>query len=453
MTQGVAGTAVTVTGSGFGADCQTLVDVGGYECEVTGSAAGSVTCAVGVGSGLKVGVAHPFTVFVLNRGNALLKIADPVGRRFVLLPSVTSVTPAQGSLAGGTTLTIAGDGFEDGATTVTVTGGVECAVTQVKASQILCVTSASVAASGAVAVRVGALPPAKCPGACGYEFTGDATPTVANVTPTAVTAPGVALTLTGVHFGSDVVAVTVTVGGVVCKVTSVSDTEVVCEESLAPAGSHVVAVQVAGVGASPPTVTLFITPTVTAVSPDSGSIGGGTKVTIAGFGFNSDNVTVSVGGATCEVESASLTTVVCVTAPAGAAASQPVEVTSAGDTFPVVQFAFTADKTPTVTSVTPDAGTASDVLTVAGTGFGSVISDVSVLLDDVVCDVTAVTDTEVVCAAGVHAAGVTAVSVLVSPNGFSTGSAQFTYELSVSAIAPIEGQYIIVAIYSDASHI
>lgn len=57
--------------------------------------------------------------------------------------------------------------------------------------------------------------------------------------------------------------------------------------------------------------------------------------------------------------------------------------------------------TPTVTDVSPRYGSwkVTTTVTVTGSGFGTTIADVSVKIDDVVCTVTAVTNTQITCTA------------------------------------------------------
>lgn len=61
-----------------------------------------------------------------------------------------------------------------------------------------------------------------------------------------------------------------------------------------------------------------------------------------------------------------------------------------------------ADKTPSITSLSPTSGSTvgNFDITIVGTGFGTVQNDVSVTIDSVACVVKSVSDTQVVCTAG-----------------------------------------------------
>jgi hypothetical protein len=91
-------------------------------------------------------------------------------------------------------------------------------------------------------------------------------------------------------------------------------------------------------------------PTVTAVSPSSGSVAGGTAVTITGTGF-AGGATVTVGGAACtNVLVASATEISCTT-PAGTAGTASVVVTSSGrSSVANTLFSYTA---PSATTTVP----------------------------------------------------------------------------------------------------
>jgi len=58
-----------------------------------------------------------------------------------------------------------------------------------------------------------------------------------------------------------------------------------------------------------------IYPVIQSISPSHGSLAGGTTITITGSGFNNDTTTlrVVVGGVDCKVQSASVTTIICLT--------------------------------------------------------------------------------------------------------------------------------------------
>ena len=58
-----------------------------------------------------MGEIHTVDVYVDNRGLAAKKIADDASSYVMILPHITSVTPASGSVQGGTRITVKGGGF------------------------------------------------------------------------------------------------------------------------------------------------------------------------------------------------------------------------------------------------------------------------------------------------------------------------------------------------------
>jgi hypothetical protein len=121
------------------------------------------------------------------------------------------------------------------------------------------------------------------------------------------------------------------------------------------------------VGALPPA------PTVTAVSPTSGTTSGGTLVNITGTGFTGAT-SVKFGSAAATNFSVNSDTNITATAPAGTAG--PVDVTIVGPggisaTSSADQFTYTPPPVPTVTGVSPGSGpsTGGTPVTITGTGF------------------------------------------------------------------------------------
>lgn len=94
-------------------------------------------------------------------------------------------------------------------------------------------------------------------------------------------------------------------------------------------------------------------PTVTAVSPSSGSTAGGTSITITGTGFAA-GATATVGGVACtNVNVVSATSITCTT-PAGSAGTASVVVTAGGQSNAAnTLFSYAAPTTTTTTTVPP----------------------------------------------------------------------------------------------------
>jgi len=151
------------------------------------------------------GLIHPPTSNVVYYAPAL----DPA-------PTVSSVSPTAGALAGGTSLTINGTGFLSGATSTV--GGTACTSPNVASSISM---SCTLPAKSAGAYTVAVLNTDGQSGSLSNAYTYQAAPTVASVSPTSgSTAGSTAITITGTGFLS---GATATVGGVSCTSPNVTN--------------------------------------------------------------------------------------------------------------------------------------------------------------------------------------------------------------------------------------
>jgi hypothetical protein len=217
------GTTITVSGSGFVSGSST-VTVGGLPCgTVVVANAASLTCVT------PAGTAGTTTVMVTTPGggsNAGVFTYDAV-------PTLASVDPALGPLAGGTTISAYGTDFIAGSTTVTV-GGLPCASVTVAAPTVVtCVTPAGAAGAANVVVTTPGGP------SNAAAFTYVAGPTLATVTPPdGLSSGGTTITLAGSGFIAG--STTVTVGGAPCGSVTVPDAaSVICVTPPGTAGASV----------------------------------------------------------------------------------------------------------------------------------------------------------------------------------------------------------------------
>ncbi|MCC6381549.1 MAG: IPT/TIG domain-containing protein, partial [Dehalococcoidia bacterium] len=278
------GTAVTVTGAGFtGATAVTFGGVAGSSLAVLSDnllvvtspphAAGTIDLVVWVGA-----VPSPLTV------------AD----RFTYAggPVVTSISPASGSTAGGTVVTVIGSGFT-GTSAVTFGGSAGANVTLLSDTRLL-VTSPAHAAGGVhVQVWVGSVGSATS-SADLFTYTGG--PAVAGVNPSSgSTAGGTVVTVSGSGFTG---ATAVTFGGTAGSALSVtSDTRLVVTTPAHAAGTVDVVVWVGSVGSAVSSADLF---TFTSAAPSNPPARFAGSVVVAGVGAASGTtVEARVGSAVC----------------------------------------------------------------------------------------------------------------------------------------------------------
>ena len=143
-TAGNESAQVSWTASANSATYVVTSDPGGFTCTTS-----STTCSV---TGLSNGTAYTFTVIGRNAtGDSSASTASTSVTPAASIPSVTSVLPATGSTAGGTTVTITGVRLT-GATSVTFGGNAGTSLTVVSDTSLTVITPAGTA--GAVTIVV-----------------------------------------------------------------------------------------------------------------------------------------------------------------------------------------------------------------------------------------------------------------------------------------------------------
>ena len=189
------GTAVTISGTNFAA---------GATVAIGGAAATNVTVVSGtqITATTPAGSAGAATVTVTVNGQAG-SLANAF--TYIAPPTVTSVSPSAGPIAGGTAVTITGTNFATGAT-VTIGGTAATNVVVVSGTQVTATTPAGSAGAATVTVTVNGQS-----GGLTNGFTYVVPPTVSSVAPNSgTTAGGTAVTITGTNFAT---GATVTFGG------------------------------------------------------------------------------------------------------------------------------------------------------------------------------------------------------------------------------------------------
>jgi hypothetical protein len=300
---------------------------------------------------------------------ARIRLAQALGFAPATTPSVTSLSPSSGVNTGGTSVGITGTNFS-GASAVQF-GGVEA--TSFTVSSSTSITAVTPAGNGTVQVQVfgpggGSLP------SSGSTFTYVSPVTVTGLSPSSgLAAGGNSVNLTGTDFAA----------GAVVMFGSKAATNVVVNSSTsitatAPAGSGVVNVTVTtsqGTSAenSADLYTYEAPPTVGGVSPNSGTLTGGTTVNISGTGF-AGGMTVQFGANAATSVTVNSSTSATAVSPAGSSPSGgivDVTVTTPDGTSVINgadQYNYTSPVT--ITGVSPASGAPGGGTSVAITGTG-----------------------------------------------------------------------------------
>ncbi len=425
------GTAVTLSGSNF-ASGATVAFGGALATSVTVVSSTTITCVT------PSGAMGPASVVVTNVDAQQASLAGG----FVFqgaAPTLSTVAPGGGPMAGGTLVTLTGTNFAAGAT-VTFAGSQATTVSVPSTTQITCVTPAGPIGPANVVVMNVDLQAASLP--AGFVFQGPA-PTLSSVSPNSgPPGGGTLVTLTGTNFAA---GATVTFGGSLAPgATVVSSTQVTCTT---PPGSGTVSVVLTNVDGNAATLGFSFTytgtgATVTSVSPSVGPAAGGTFVTVTGTNFVSGATVTFGGGSATSVVIVSTTQITCVT-PSGAAGPVNVTVTNPSASPGTLVNGFTYQgPAPTLTSATPNVGpiAGGTLVTLAGTNF---LAGATVTFGGTVAtSVTVASTTQITCVTPAHALG--PVTVVVNQPDLQSASlaSGFTYQgpvPTVSGVSPSAG--------------
>jgi hypothetical protein len=372
------------------------------------------------------------------------------------VPTVTNLSPANGTTAGGTTVTLSGTGFASAATVRF--GTTDATVVSREPGRIVVTTPAG--SEGAVDVSV--VNPGNQVGTRtgGFTYIAPAVPpTVTSVSPaTATTLGGTVLTLNGTNFKASA-EVTFDVGGdrrLGTAVTLVNSTRLTVETPAHVAG--VADITVRNVvddmsGTLTGQLTFIAPPVLTGLTPATGLTTGGQTVTLTGTGFRT-GATVRFGtalgtGVAVATDGLSLTVV---TPSATLNGPVNVSVTNSDGQVSTLNGAFTYTyPAPTVTGLTPTFGRLDGglAITIAGTNFlapqalpDGGTAGVEVTLGGVAAtSVTRTSATRVTAVTPANPAG-TVDLVLTNPDGQQATFAQsFRYLAppTLSSITPARG--------------
>lgn len=360
------GTSVTVSGTGF--TPSTTLTIGGIAATsvtiVNSTTLTAVTPAYVSGSLVKD--------VVVNNGVGSASLVGGFTYQPVA-PTIAGISPNTGSMAGGTLISVTGTGFVP-STTVTVGGVAATSVTISNATTLTAVVPAYVSGSlnADVGVNNGA-GSATLVGGFTYQVLA---PTITNVTPNiGSTAGGVTITTSGTGF---VPGTTLTIGGIAANSVNIVNSTTLTAVVPAYVSGSLVKDVVVNNGAGSATLVNGFTyaanaPTLTAVSPNTGTTAGGTAITVTGTAFT-PSTALTIGGVSANsVTIVNSTTLTAVT-PAYVSGSllQDVTVNNGISTATLANgFTYVA-VAPTFTAVSPNSGTTAGGTTITVTGAGFV---------------------------------------------------------------------------------
>ncbi|XP_036421459.1 fibrocystin-L-like [Colossoma macropomum] len=293
------GTVLTISGSGF-VDGNASVQIGNVQCSVLQVTNTSLTCRVGPASaGL-----YPVSVSFPEVGYAVYSGGTPFN--FTYQMGVTSIEPTAGSATGGTIITISGYGF--GYDTVATVGNASCDVVYVDSSQLRCRVPAGSAGAQRITLKSGGM---EATANDSFTYDNALTAVITDVSPQTTTVFGLrTLIIQGQNFEDQTNGSSVLIGSVDCVVLTWTNKNITCLLPSLPPGVYDISVIMGNRGY--PQISAGVNATikyvlqVSGLSPQQGSLYGGTTVTITGSGFSPDlaDNTVTLGGTRCEVTAA-----------------------------------------------------------------------------------------------------------------------------------------------------
>ena len=349
-------------------------------------------------------------------------------------PTVTGIAPTAGPLIGGTSVVITGTNFT-GVSAVTFGGTAANSFAFNSATQITAVSPAGGGVADVVVTASGGTSAINV----ADRFTYVSPPVITSLSPASGPLAGTnSVTINGTNLSGGAV----TVNGVGVTPTSSSATAITITM---PGGSGTVPIAVTTAGGSDnENYTYVPAPTITSLSPNQGSITGGTSVTISGT--NLTNATLTVDGGTVIPTSASSTSIVFDT-PAHAAGGVLVAVNTAGGT---ATSGFTYLSSPTVTSISPSVGSTNGNQTVILTG-SNFTGVTGVSFGGTAGSYVFNSDTQITATSPAHAAGPVNITVTATGGTSATSAAnEYTY------VAPPTGNsfpFGSVVGYNDGSNL
>ena len=364
---------------------------------------------------------------------------------------VTSIIPNMGSLAGGTKISIHGNGFSNIATRNSVTvREIPCVITSSQYSLITCITgSSNREKSGKLLVFVNGY---RASNNVKYSYATMVTPIITGITVANSNSieGGDWLVITGNQFTNDTNLVSVMIMSdpvSSCNVTSASNDTINCTLPHLPAGVYQLTVHITGMGNALPSSSTLSSITYTATImrflPNMVGFGGGIVISLYGNGFplnNNTDAMITMCGISCDIITTNLTAMKCQLGQLPSSYSSMTIVScdlimsySTGSSFVADDpFIFNNTLTPQLTSITPSSGgtAGGTMVTISGNDFlppgisnSSLldVNDIIVTIDTAKCvwyGITTPSNTQITCRSSEHRTVISAVvNVVIKGSG------------------------------------
>eukprot|EP00698_Gefionella_okellyi_P007192 TRINITY_DN1746_c0_g3_i1.p1 TRINITY_DN1746_c0_g3~~TRINITY_DN1746_c0_g3_i1.p1 ORF type:complete len:3456 (-),score=1009.01 TRINITY_DN1746_c0_g3_i1:120-9059(-) len=353
---------------------------------------------------------------------------NPVG-------TVSSVTPDNGPLAGGNTVTISGTAFGNGSdiTQVRLKGILVSAIVSQTANSVVVVPTVSgPSGSGAVTIYSTSFGVAT-----GMSYTYNPAPSISTVVPNNGPYAGTNIvTITGSNLGDPSSLFTVTLANVPVTVIQKGMSTVlviVNATSVAGIGNTVVTSVTHGVSTLGSSYTFNPAGIISSVYPANGPLAGGNVVTIYGANMNNgvfaDVVSVTFCGVSATIQAVLPSTIVVQLASIGAATTGDVVVLSTSHGYSTKLSAYTYNPAGTIASTVPVTGplAGGNAVTITGSNLGNGTDISQVRLAGVLATIVAQTASTVTVTAVVTGSSTSAAVTVISRGYGTTIGSSYTY--------------------------
>jgi len=467
--QGVVGkTIFSIQGKGFSMTPNgNIVKFGPLLCITVNSTDKAINCIIEINDTSKpvptAWTNHYLTLQVEENNKGFALVENFTQFDIQILPQITEVVPSFGSLEGGTDVVITGSTFTF-ASEITV--GFPCRLASIEYNQILCTTLPREGNGedktyniSICIVRIGTK---LCTRESGFSFTfsSDYTPKVSSVMAyLAIDSMSTSLILQGERFSNNMVnGNQVQIQNQNCTIAASNQTFIVCSFPALPASTYPFTLTVCNsssnkcLGHAQIPVdfrNISIQGLLTKFFPSTGSIHGGTLVTLEGVGFHRGTfplvLNITIGDSNCHVRSINYTSVTCLTSPQSAhiGGPQDVKVTVDGLNFLSnnITYTYLQEASPTVVTVSPNSGQLNDPINITGNYISGSFRNITVEIGQSICEVFAATENFITCNLGVNFAGNHPVSVRIQPYGFAHSTVIFEYQLRIYNMSVTEGSF------------
>jgi YD repeat-containing protein len=342
-------------------------------------------------------------------------------------PVINSLTPNTGAV--GSAVVIAGSGFGNSQSKVTVKfNGTTATITSFSSTSITA-TVPTGATTGNVVVTVSGV------ASNGVTFTVTPAPSITSLTPN-TGAVGSSIVIGGSNFGPSQGNGNVKLNGTSATITNWTATSITATVPTGATTGSVVVTAAGGVASNGVTFTVTPAPNISSLTPSSGAVGSSIVIGGSNFGPSQGNGSVKFNGTAATVTAWSATQVTA-TVPTGATTGNVVVTAAGGVASNGVS--FTVTPAPSITSLTPNSGAVGSSIVIAGSNFGSPQGTGTVTFNGTAAAVSTWSSGSITVT--VPAGATTGNVVVTAPGGVASNGVSFTVTSapSITSLTPNNG--------------